>query len=76
MKIEALLEAIRERVDSSNIYSIGWEDNILEVEFRSGAVYEYEDVSEQVFDDFRDAESKGKFFWRNIRFAYNYRRIS
>ncbi len=64
-------------VASSNIKSIGYIANgeILEVEFNSGAIYHYFSVPAGVFADFVDAESKGKFFIRNVRDAkYRYER--
>ena len=47
---------------------------ILEIEFRVG-LYRYEDVPEYVYDDFMDAESKGRFFHENIKDVYSYSRI-
>ena len=40
---------------------------ILELEFRSGAVYRYFDFSPQQFNEFLAAESKGGYFSRHIR---------
>lgn len=51
----------RRAVSSSNVASIGWEDGTLEVEFRSGAVYRYDDVPEQDFVDLLRAPSIGRY---------------
>jgi len=50
----------RQLVISSNIESIGYENGILEVEFRSGSVYQYHDVPKEVFDSILSSESIGK----------------
>lgn len=48
---------------SSNILSIGYDpDNmILEVEFTTGAVYQYYDVSQSIYDGLMAADSHGTF---------------
>lgn len=75
MKVQDLLEAVMYGVVSSNIAEVGWEDEILTVEFLSGAQYEYYDCPEEIFNEFLEAPSKGRFFWRNIRGIYRYRKI-
>lgn len=42
----------RQSVESSNLASIGYdaENEILEVEFKHGGVYQYFDVPENVYD--------------------------
>lgn len=56
-------------VQSSNVVSIGWADETLEVEFKSG-VYRYANVPQSVFDDLMAAPSKGKFINATIVGAY------
>jgi hypothetical protein len=58
----------RQAVDSSNIRSIGYDPETwtLEVEFTTGAVYQYE-CEPELAQAFLDAESKGKFFAQHIR---------
>lgn len=53
----------RQYVSSSNIASIGYDpDNlVLEIEFLSGAVYQYNDVPQSVYDGLMTADSHGKF---------------
>jgi KTSC domain-containing protein len=62
----------REPVSSSVIAAIGYDEEAetLEVEFVSGAVCRYLGVEPDVYEDFRSASSKGKFFNRHIRDAY------
>jgi hypothetical protein len=47
----------------------------LEVQFRSGSIYQYFDVPPFIDAEFRFAESKGKFFNKRIRdrFCFNHR---
>ena len=54
--------------------SIGYEAarGVLEIEFQSGAVYEYLDVPESVYSAFQQAESKGQYFNREIRDEYQH----
>jgi KTSC domain len=65
----------RQDVSSSNLKSVGWEDNVLEVEFLDGGLYQYFDVPEAVYLGLMQAESAGKYFWANVRGAYRYARV-
>ena len=67
----------REPVVSESIAAIGYDDDAetLEVEFVTGAVYRYRGVSQDVFEDFRQAPSKGAYFNRHIRDAYVWERV-
>lgn len=59
-------------VVSSNIKSIGFEatNNVLEVEFHSGGIYKYRNVSQAIFDSFLKSSSKGSFFDQYIKDKY------
>lgn len=63
----------RVAVDSSNLVSIGYDENsgILEIEFRSG-VYQYFDVPSFVYEELVSSDSKGLYFNNNIRGVYNF----
>lgn len=72
----------RRPVKSSHVASIGWEphqeeaaDGTLEIEFKSGFVYQYEDVPESVYLNLLGASSIGRFFDQNIDGTYQHRRI-
>ena len=65
----------RQRVVSISIASIGHEADVLEIEFNSGAIYQYKGVSRTTFDEFRHAESKGTYFIENIRDVYPHERV-
>lgn len=62
----------RESVVSSNISSVGYDAGIetLEVEFKSGLVYQYLNVPDFMHQRLITAESVGKFFNAEIRNAY------
>ncbi len=61
----------REYVDSSMIRSFGFEISTLEIEFKSGAVWQYFDVPESVYYEMKAASSCGKFFLANIKGQYS-----
>jgi hypothetical protein len=64
-------------VESSNIEAAGYRkrDSLLVVRFKTGSVYEYRQVPQEVYTNFLSAESKGKYFYRNIRDAYDFEKI-
>lgn len=65
-------------VTSSNIASAGYDplSKCMVIEFNSGAIYAYHDVPKAVYDEFSDADSKGKFFGANIRNTYRYDKVA
>lgn len=67
----------RQAVESSNLASIGYdaENEILEVEFNHGGIYQYYDVPQNVFDALMRADSHGKYFSANIRNDYKYQKL-
>ena len=62
-------------VTSTNIASIGWENDVLEVEFTSGGVYQYQGVPKDVYDGFMAAASKGKYLASSIKGAYPFTKV-
>lgn len=62
----------RTHISSSAISSVGYDERsaVLEVEFRSGAVYDYFKVPEKVYRDLLKAPSKGSFVSRRVRDRY------
>lgn len=62
------------RVASSNLQSFSYDEKweTLDVIFRSGGVYRYEDVPEDVMDEMKFAESRGRYFYLYIRSVYPY----
>jgi hypothetical protein len=67
----------RTPVSSSNVESVGYDPNILtlEVEFKDGAVYQYFDVPETVYQELTRASSVGQFMHANIRNNYRYTKV-
>lgn len=57
--------------------SVGYESTgkILEIEFRSGAVYQYLDVPKKVHEELQRAGSKGQYFNGEIRDEYVFVRV-
>jgi len=67
----------RNHVSSSNIASIGHDEgsDTLEVEFLNGSVYQYYNVSKEMYDQLMQAGSKGQFFNTYIKNAYPFSRV-
>ena len=61
-------------VISSNVVAIGYEDNKLYVNFKTGS-YVYYDVPQKIYDGLVKAESKGKYMWAHVRDVYSYERL-
>ena len=61
-------------VESSNIASIGYvsETNGLLVRFKSGNTYTYSDVPKDIYDEFVNSKSKGKYFAEHIKEVFEY----
>jgi hypothetical protein len=62
----------RHPISSSAISSVGYDarSSVLEVEFRSGAVYDYLKVPVRVYRALLKAPSKGSFVSRRVRDSY------
>ncbi|MDQ6470871.1 KTSC domain-containing protein [Flavobacterium sp. LHD-80] len=67
----------REYVRSSNLKSIGYDDNnqILEIEFNHGGVYRYFGVPEDVHYELMTANSKGSYFSSHIKNIYRTQKL-
>lgn len=66
----------RNPVASSNIASVGYDEatQTLEVEFLSGAIYQYYNVPVNMFDQLMKEPSKGRFLNAYIKNAYPFSR--
>jgi hypothetical protein len=62
-------------VESSNISEIGWENNKLYVNFISTGTYEYLNVPRETYEKMLISDSKGSFFFRNIKPLYSGQKI-
>jgi hypothetical protein len=68
---------IRDPVASKNIASMGYDPDTetLEVEFGSGAVYQYYNVGRAIYEQLMAAPSKGQFLNTYIKNAYPFSRV-
>lgn len=66
----------RQLVTSSNLASVGYDATAetLEVEFKSGLIYQYYNVPQIMFDQLLQAPSVGTFFNANIKNVYAWAR--
>lgn len=60
-------------VDSSNVaaYRHNASAHVLQVKFKSGRVYGYKGVPQNIVDEFASAESKGKYLNASIKHSYS-----
>ena len=60
---------VYEDFNSSNISKISYykEEMKLRVLFHSGGAYQYSNISESLWEEFKAAPSQGKFFGANIK---------
>jgi len=56
-------------VESSNLSAIGYDSDTstLYVNFLNGSQYAYKEVPEEVFEEFKESDSKGQFLHRRIK---------
>ena len=68
---------IRHPVQSSNLRSVGYDPDSknLEVEFKEGRIYSYNNVPKDIFEGLINAASKGKFFSHYIRDRFSIKRL-
>ena len=68
----------RDNVSSSNISSIGYDpkNEVLEVAFLDGSIYQYLEVPESVYKSMMKSPSKGKYLHNNLKEIYIYGKIN
>ncbi len=64
-------------VDSSNVEAVGYDEDssTLQIEFKDGSMYQYFDVSEDVFIGLRDTDSVGGYLNSVIKGSYRYSKV-
>ena len=62
-------------VSSSNINSIGYEENTLYVLFNAGSLYAYHNVPYDVYTALMSASSHGSYLAHHIKGIYRYTRL-
>lgn len=67
----------RQPVTSTSLAAVAFDygSNTLEVEFQNARVYRYRGVPQAIYENLKEAESKGRFFNANIRNRYPYVRV-
>ena len=67
----------RKRINASNLRSVGYDpaQQLLEIEFSSGSVYQYSGVSPEVHRRFVNAPSPGSFYQDQIEENFTARRV-
>lgn len=67
----------RKRINASNIRSAGYDpaQQLLEIEFSSGSIYQYSGVSPEVYRRFVNAPSPGSFYQDQIEENFSARRV-
>jgi len=63
--------------ESSNIARFAYDapNTTLRVEFNNGGIYDYFDVPEIIFEQMKEASSKGRFLAAQIKGVYRYARV-
>jgi hypothetical protein len=61
-------------VISSNLMAMGYDPNSgeLQIQFRNGRIYSYQNVPPEIYDGLINAPSKGTFFGQLIRLQPQY----
>lgn len=67
----------RQNVNSSNINSIGYNEvsQILEIEFSSREVYQYQNISKYIYNALMTSSSLGSYLAQNIKNKFPFRKI-
>jgi len=68
----------RKAVRSTNVASVGYDpkSKVLEIQFKSGGVYQYSGVPEKRYQSLMKASAIGSYFVREIKPWYACRRIA
>lgn len=66
------------KLDSKMLASVAYDPDkqILYLRFRTGEVYRYFEFSAEDYQNFLNAESRGKYFLANIRDQFRYERLA
>ena len=64
------------KVKSSNIDSVGYENENLYIQYQSGAIYKYKNVPKVIYESLMDSDSKGRFMNSEIKNKYLFERLN
>lgn len=64
-------------VSSSNLSEVGYDPqtNTLRISFKSGSMYDYFGVSQDVYENLMSADSLGSYHYYNIRMVFSYQQV-
>ena len=67
----------RQPIESSAMAAVGYSRKLhaLEIEFRDGLIYRYEEVPPSLYRELLSAESKARFYNKSIRGKYHCLRV-
>ena len=76
LKEESVRPIERTPLASANIASVGYDKkaHILEIEFHHGAIYQYFDVPEKVYEELMNSPSQGAYFMNELKEKFEYRK--
>lgn len=71
-------DLVKHIVDSTNLEWVSYDEDEekLYVQFRSGGLYEYDNVPQKVFDGLLKAGSKGRYHAVKIKWQYPYKKLN
>ena len=64
------------KVKSSNIDSVGYENENLYIQYQSGAIYKYKNVPKIIYESLMDSDSKGRYMNSSIKTKFEYERLN
>jgi len=64
------------KVKSSNIDSVGYENENLYIQYQSGAIYKYKNVPKVIYESLMDSDSKGRYMNSSIKTKFEYERLN
>jgi non-canonical purine NTP pyrophosphatase (RdgB/HAM1 family) len=64
-------------VDSTDLVSIGYDESsrTLEIEFKENRIYQYHEVTPDIYKGFMKADSYGQYFYAFVNGHYRYKRV-
>lgn len=67
----------RKPVQSSNIASIGYDENstTLEIQFLNNSIYQYFEVPQHIYTELMGSDSQGRCLAQNIKGVYRYSKV-
>lgn len=64
------------KVKSSNIDSVGYENENLYIQYQSGTIYKYKNVPKVIYESLMDSDSKGRYMNSSIKTKFEYERLN